>query len=387
MRQKLLLDVAAVHDRLIQIFNKNCLIWLAGEEMWPLEIKLGVPDQTAAYNNQHAVAAWVAGWQQWRGPGKIKWCTRKWQILGRQQLPEKIIFTQPEELVQFCNQQWLWQRISQRYSFLMQHWPQLKSLLGKCYDILANYSDEDFENLIKVVIWFIEHPYPAIYLRQLPIPGIHTKWIETHKRAVKFLLAALKCSGQQDFYSLTGVKREPELIRVRLLDPQLRDYLNGLSDICVIVDELISLQFPAQRVYIVENLRTGLAFSDLSGAVVFIGLGYSVNLLANIPWLVDLPCYYWGDLDTQGFAILNRARAYLPHLQSILMDEATLLKAKTLWVTEEKPCLSDDLSYLSPAEKSIYEGLRDNRWGYRVRLEQERIFWPDAWDVLKKSCK
>ena len=39
----------------------------------------------------------------------------------------------------------------------------------------------------------------------------------------------------------------------------------------------------------------------------------------------SLDLVYWGDLDTHGFAILNRLRECFPHARSMLMDRATLL--------------------------------------------------------------
>ncbi len=67
---------------------------------------------------------------------------------------------------------------------------------------------------------------------------------------------------------------------------------------------------------------TGLAFDDMPGTVVFMALGYSVDLLAHVPWTSTARCLYWGDIDTHGFAILQRARACFPRLESVLMDLA-----------------------------------------------------------------
>jgi len=40
-------------------------------------------------------------------------------------------------------------------------------------------------------------------------------------------------------------------------------------------------------------------------------LGYAVDVLGQLPWLQEAQCIYWGDIDTHGFAILNRARTYI----------------------------------------------------------------------------
>ena len=47
-----------------------------------------------------------------------------------------------------------------------------------------------------------------------------------------------------------------------------------------------------------------------------------------------------GDIDTHGFAILDRLRAWLPQTRSVLMDRDTLLAHRDRWVTEDRPAKS-----------------------------------------------
>ena len=109
--------------------------------------------------------------------------------------------------------------------------------------------------------------------------------------------------------------------------------------------------------------------------------GYAVEAFAEIPWLIDHPCHYWGDLDTHGFGILNRLRHHLPDVQSLLMDQATLLAHEPLWQQEDKPSTAP-LDRLTDAEQAMYQGLQTHQWGHQVRLEQERIGWPFAWSRI-----
>jgi hypothetical protein len=113
------------------------------------------------------------------------------------------------------------------------------------------------------------------------------------------------------------------------------------------------------------------------------GLGYGVEILGKIPWILNSRCIYWGDIDTHGFAILNRARTYLPSLETVLMDEATLLSHRELWVEEKKQHASAGLSYLSSTEQTLFQSLKNNIWGQQIRLEQERIRWDLAWNTLQ----
>ena len=114
-------------------------------------------------------------------------------------------------------------------------------------------------------------------------------------------------------------------------------------------------------------------------------LGYGVDVLGRLPWITKAHCVYWGDLDTHGFAILNRARSYLPELKSVLMDEETLCSHHDLWVEEKDPHSAEILPLLTDPEQVVYQAIKLNTWGQNVRLEQERIAWRFAWETLKQA--
>ena len=80
-----------------------------------------------------------------------------------------------------------------------------------------------------------------------------------------------------------------------------------------------------------------------------------------------------------GFYFGGGLRGYLPRVRSMLMDEETLLAHRALWVTEPQPHRADAVEHLHAAEQALYRDLRGDRWGVRVRLEQERIAWDFAW--------
>jgi hypothetical protein len=105
-------------------------------------------------------------------------------------------------------------------------------------------------------------------------------------------------------------------------------------------------------------------------------------LLAD--WLRRCTVHYWGDIDTHGFAILDQLRRNFPHVNSLLMDRATLLTHRKQWGNEPKQT-TNDLPYLDLEERNLYNDLRDNRIGICVRLEQEKIGYGWILDRLKGS--
>ena len=137
-------------------------------------------------------------------------------------------------------------------------------------------------------------------------------------------------------------------------------------------DEFTAAPEHVTRVYVVENEITYLAFPVPAAAMVIFGAGYAVPVLEPLGWLAGCDVVYWGDIDTHGFAILNRLRRHLPHARSMLMDRATLLAHRDHWTTEPSPTTAV-LDRLDPSESALYAELISDAHASSVRLEQERI--------------
>jgi hypothetical protein len=132
------------------------------------------------------------------------------------------------------------------------------------------------------------------------------------------------------------------------------------------------LDLPVRRIFITENEINGLAFPAAEQGLVVFGLGYGLDRLGAIPWLRDRTIFYWGDLDTHGFAILDKLRGTFPGARSFLMDRQTLLDHRAFW-GEEPERYDKPLARLTAEETAVYDDLRLDRLGKRVRLEQERV--------------
>ncbi|KAI5913628.1 MAG: hypothetical protein JSR64_07375 [Nitrospira sp.] len=378
-----------VRQALVRRFQSKHREWLigdAGESLWPLEVALGAPTEQAALRQVDGVRAWVSAWQGWQGVGTLSWCERRWKALGAQRLPEKLVLRGPEDVAMWIGESARWERAQSRYRSLIARWPVVAQQLPRYFDVLADYSDADYQRLTEMLDWIASHPNSNLYPRQLPVSGLDSKWLDGRKGLLTDLVAAIQedSSSDLDFYQRCGLKAPPLLVRMRVLDQSLRVHVGGVGDITAPVDDLAGISWPVSHVFIVENLQTGLAMSDMPGAVVFMRLGYNVDVLARLPWLARARCIYWGDLDTHGFAILHRARSYIPELQSVLMDEETLLRHKALWVDEAAQHSAAELTLLTKDEQELYRDLKQQRWGQNVRLEQERIDWTTAWNVLQR---
>lgn len=372
-------DVVALLERRFDSKHRD---WLAAPgEGWPLVVPLGVPSEQDALRQVDAVRAWVDSWRQWPG---VEWVTRQWKVLGAQQLPASVSFQDAGEVARCIGQQARWQRAAQRFAELTQRWPGLARRLARTFAALADYEDLDFRRLTDLLTWLEANPHSGLYPRQVPVEGIDSKWLEGRTAVLAELLWHLRDDAPEhaDFHSLSGLQRPAALIRMRVLDPALRAQLGGLDDFAAPLASIAQLQLTPARVLVVENLQTGLALPDFAGTVAFMGMGFGVDVLRHLAWLAPARKLYWGDLDTHGFAILQRARASLPDMASLLMDEATLLTFRHLANEEPAQAAPEALALLTEEESQVYAGLKSQRWGSHVRLEQERIPWPHALTVL-----
>ena len=353
---------------------------LNSDSSWPLEFNLQLPSEHVVLRQPEAVGAWITAWRNWQrvGVGTLIWCERRWRTAGIQQLPERLILNTAAEVVSWIGEATRWQRACSRFEILTTRWPALQQILARHFDLLADYSDADFRRLQDLLVWLNTNPRSGVYPRQVPIAGLDSKWLEKRKGVLTDFLNAIAGINDQGFFQASGLRVLPQLIRMRILDDGLRQKVAGLGDITSPVNELIELELSVQRVFVVENVQTLLAFPDIQGSIVIGGQGYNVGILQDLPWIMSAECIYWGDLDTHGFAILSKARNCFPKIRSILMDEETLLAHKSLWVKEEKPHGAGELPQLSTDEQAVYRKLTLNYWGQNIRLEQERIAWDYA---------
>jgi len=387
---KKLLTPEQVKDWLIRRYNTQHRAWLEGAGEWPLEVSLGVPTEADFTADVSAVRQWVDAWTNWRGTGELRQESRKYMRLGSQTLPSQVFLHGPEEVAAWCGQERRWRRAASRYTSLVSRWPQLHQRRGlaRCFDVLADYSEADYARLQTVLAWILAQPTSGLYVRQLPLEGVDTKWLEKRRGLIVDLLGLLRGGEvETDFYAACGLARTPHRVRMRVLCPALRAQVGGLRDIEAPVEELGSLQLVPQVLLMVENQETGVSLPDMNGVVAFMRLGGAVSALGAIPWLRKCPAVYWGDIDTHGLAILARARRIFPSARSVMMDVATLERYAELTVQEPAQHADAELAELTSEEREVFDGLRSGRWGAKIRLEQERITWPDAMEALRATVE
>ena len=127
-----------------------------------------------------------------------------------------------------------------------------------------------------------------------------------------------------------------------------------------------------EKIFITENKVNFLAFPKMNNSLIIFGKGYGFKDWKNWQSLNKLPLYYWGDIDADGFKILNQFKKQFPQTNAILMDQKTLLEHKVFWVKDQDKPL-EKLNYLNSLEQDMYQAIITNKWQKNLRLEQERI--------------
>lgn len=246
--------------------------------------------------------------------------------------------------------------------------------------------DTDVDVMFEAIAWFDEHPDLGGWTaRALPVPGMHTKWLAANGGLLRRLV------GRD-----VSAEARPRLTVVHLtyVDP---DYLatGGRCHDSWTTGDVNQLAYRPQVVLVVENRDCRLWFPEFPGTVVVEGSGKAAaSSLAGIEWLTGAEhVVYWGDIDADGFAILNALRAEFAQrgivVDSILMDATALHRYAHLGVDHDRhgeplrPS-AQRLPELTAAEDACYAGIATAGDVPFRRIEQERIDIDDAVGALRE---
>lgn len=357
---------------------------------FPLRLTIKGPGSADISDRFEAVRAWTKELAD-SAPLRVEWQQVRHRVQGLQQLPSSVWIDSMADALSWLGRRREWDRFVALIAMTRQDHPHLLPWLAK-RPLQALELADDWQRLLTVVSWLREHPRPGIYLRQVDLPGVHSKFIEAHRGVLaEWLDLALppeavdiSKTGAGQFARRYGFLDKPARIRFRVLDTGMQ-WMRGAvcPDIALDADSFSQLDVAVKHVFITENETNFLAFPRVGNAIVIFGAGYGWDALAHARWLHGCAMHYWGDIDTHGFGILNQLRSYFVHAESFLMDHATLEAHRSVWGVEDKPT-AVELPRLTPRERALYDDLRDNRIREKLRLEQEHIGFGWLHDRLSK---
>lgn len=374
-----------VEARAASLYRRQCRAWAVGLLPEPrLEVPLHPPTEREVIADVEAAIGWVRAWRSIEEgrPVTVRWGSRRWSTVGGQDVPERVIVEGASAIAEVAGEAAAYARLRERCVTLLSDLVSLaaektavESAVQHQAHAVARLSSADFDTARAVIVWLSANPVSGRRVRELPIRGIDTKWLEGHLNMVQDLVGAVTGRGG------LGLRTRASLVRVRVLDPDAA--IGGLLELAAPVEQLAGLEPPVATVLITENLETLLALHARPGVLAIHGSGYAVDRLSDLPWLRERRVLYWGDLDSHGLAILHQARSAGIDAQSIMMDVETLEAHRDLWVPEPQPVRSAPLM-LTAGERDTYQALAANNF---PRLEQERIPWERALVALDAALK
>ncbi|WIM92973.1 DUF2220 family protein [Actinoplanes oblitus] len=251
----------------------------------------------------------------------------------------------------------------------------------------------DVQVLINAVTWLRRHPDAGDWtLRQLPVPGMHTKWLDTHG-------ALLRDVTGRDVRD--EVRPRPAVIHLTYVDPRHAASGRRRHDAWTTGD-VHDIAYPPRVVLVVENRDSRLWFPPVSDTIVVEGGGKAAAaLLGNVPWIRSADyVVYWGDMDADGYTILDHFRATLAvpapdgaparDVSSILMDAADLHRYAAHGVNHDKAGRpikpsAEVLPHLTEGEAVAYGTIATAGPTPLRRIEQEAIPLADAVARLRQT--
>ncbi|MFC3107193.1 DUF3322 domain-containing protein [Undibacterium arcticum] len=350
-----------------------------GESLFPRRLALTVPTSAEMADRFDEVRAWIGDLRA-MPHCRVEVREFRHRVFGANTVPQEVWIDTLEHALALIGKQRDVARFTALIEVTRKQQPQLLDWLAK-RPLRALELVDKWRMLLDIVAWLQAHPHPGVYLRQVDLPGVHSKFIEAHRGVLVELLDIVllpeaidpTASGVSQFAKRYGFRDKPMRIRFRVLDPK-HALLHGalVQDVTLDAESFAQLDPNVTRVFITENEINFLAFPQVKDSLLIFGAGYGFEMLSRAEWLSRCRIHYWGDIDTHGFAILDQLRSQFDHVESFLMDRNTLLAFETLWGEEEKQTLRD-LPWLNAEETVLYDDLRDNRIRKNLRLEQERI--------------
>jgi hypothetical protein len=385
-----MIRVADIRDFALKTWTRGDVLRgrVTGEPVFPLRLRFKKSGGQHAVDSFAEVQRWVselnAASKERVGFGfTVEFAEVNHRKLGRQNLPSDIRFDTPADLARFIG------KLKVLDAFLVA----LDATKGRSSEVASWMAENPMKAVPHLDVWskildvcaFVQsHPMPGIYLRQLTLPGIDTKFFET-KRSI--LSDALTCCLPEDAYdaSVAGLSRygferrfgflyDEATIRYRILDESILP-CSAYRDISTPASEFAEHDIPGcHTVFVTENKVNGLAFPPFRGGVVIFGLGYGIGDIAMAVWLQTKRIIYWGDIDTHGFGILSMLRGRLPHVESILMSSREIDQNRTIaGVEPNETRRTDALVNLTADEMAAYSRLLPGGDCDGLRIEQERV--------------
>jgi hypothetical protein len=347
---------------------------VSGAPFFPLAITLKKQNRAASYAERRDELTALRIWSADLGFA-VEWVTVQDARFGPHERPQSAAWHNEEAWLRAIKRLGEAAAFRADLALMRQHLPALETWLEPNVRKIAENHGK-WPAVLACVQWLRQHPRCGLYVRHLPIPGVHTKFIEQNRALLDELLLHLVpeqvTADAESFTVRHGLREEESTIRIRFLDDTLRERCAlpaCARDLALPVSAFAALPLEGCRAIVTENLRNFLALPELPGTVALLGHGDASVRLRRAAWLRSCRVAYWGDLDLHGFAIFARLRCVLPATEAFMMNEAVLAEFRHFAVADSTTPPAIATEHLDDSGQAVCTLLSSAR----IRLEQERI--------------
>lgn len=372
-----------IRSEINNYYRAKVISWLASHvkdnrevpQDFPTHLYLGAPTKDEdVLENKEAFLSFCNEWNDNLPAGHIEFIDKSYEDIGSVKVPIHLVFDTPDELATWAGHLVEYRSAIKCLDLIMQEIPELVDSALNVVSSLANLPWIDFERMVAVSKWFCEHRNSDYLIRQIPIRGVDTRWFEIHSHLLlDFLRDYLELNPYRKDLLQLGLVPPPALVRVVVFDRELRERLGGLKLFATSIKELEQLSIKPSRVVFIDNLPTAVAMPDIPDTFGIITPLNHIRDTCNVTWVKNASCQYLGSIDLKSFAILHNLRIYLPNIESVLMDEQTLLSNQDLWTNDDLSSFDSAPVALNLSESHLYRCLVEGVYGDRVRLDIERL--------------
>ena len=365
-----------IREKAERLYHQVIKAWLAGDESFfprtiPASKSLEDADLPAAIKSVQRLRS---ASREALGYGySIEWEVRRSRRFGQNGFPRRIFFETANDLLRLIGREREFAafqagvgKLRAAFDDLLDDWmPSNVRLLSE------NLPDVD--GLIAVVRYFLDHPQPTLFAREFPLV-VATKFVERHQSILRQWLDRLLPpnairADEIQFERRYGLRDKEPFLILRSLDPAIQAELHLIApDIALPLSALATLPVRSATLFVIENRVPLRTFPPVSRGLALEGRGCAVTELRDVPWLAENQLYYWGDMDVEGFAILNSLRSLFPRARSLLMD-ADSFDALVALAISGTDRVSASTAHLTATELQAFTRCCDAQ----LRIEQERI--------------
>lgn len=351
------------------IYLRNLILHVP---FYPIRLRGGLKKASTISELHKAIASFLLREKKNGQPGWLieweEWNSRK---LGSQRWPRAIIIESEEDYIYLLSVSEEIRKFKQLVNILLQWNGEIRLWLAeRPGKVLDHYSS--WKGICAVVDYLLVHDVSSRYIRTIPVP-VHTKFIQYNQSIILSILKHLqpdKYPGEtKDLESALKLMTKPKLYLIRWLDSYLAsEYTSSMEIMAISSKDMASVNWQVKEIFLVENETNLYLLPQRKKSLAIVSKGYALHDLSDIPMFNQSFIYYWGDLDEDGYIMLDHFRRYYPQLQSVLMDKKTVDFHWKEMETIQYRYKRQDLK-LTPGEAEAYKKLMESSG----RIEQEKL--------------